>query len=184
MPGGSFCDARSRGSIPVGPVVTALKSGLNVDLTEKILLMSMCRFSVEFAEHPTASNNVAAHTTPLSVFAIDIGAMYRSDGVSLATSSTSAECLMKNAHSNRRTRGRASVLSSRPVCSLQAADQGFADLMTLNVPGARNCRSIVIAPNAGIVELIHRAKATGRLRDDFVAEDLVLLQMANSGVLA
>jgi len=70
------------------------------------------------------------------------------------------------------------------VCSLQAADQGFADLMTLNDPGARNCRSIVIAPNAGIVELIHRAKATGRLRDDFVAEDLVLLQMANSGVLA
>jgi hypothetical protein len=72
-------------------VVTALKSGLNVDLTEKILLMSMCRFSVEFAEHPTASNNVPAHTTPLSVFAIDIGAMYRIDGVSLATSSTSAE---------------------------------------------------------------------------------------------
>ncbi len=81
MSGGSFWGARSRGSIAVGPVVTTLKSGLNVDLTETILLMSMCRFCIEFAEHPTASNNVAAHTTPISVLAIDIGAMYRIDGV-------------------------------------------------------------------------------------------------------
>ena len=67
-----------------------MKSGLNVDLTERILLMSMCRFSIESVEHPRASNNVAAHTTPLSVFAIDIGAIYRSDGVSLGTSSNPA----------------------------------------------------------------------------------------------
>jgi hypothetical protein len=60
-----------------------LKLGLNVDLTEKILLMTMCRFCIESVEHPRANNNVAAHTTPLSVFAIDIGAIYRIDGVSL-----------------------------------------------------------------------------------------------------
>ena len=79
MSGGSFCGARSRGSIPVGPVVTTLKSGLNVDSTEKILLVSMCRFSIESVEHPRASNNVAAHTTPISFLAIDIGAIYRID---------------------------------------------------------------------------------------------------------
>jgi hypothetical protein len=43
--------------------------------------------------------------------------------------------------------------------------------------GARDC------VHAGFVELIHPAKATGRLFDDFVAKDLVLLQMADSGVL-
>jgi AcrR family transcriptional regulator len=69
------------------------------------------------------------------------------------------------------------------VCDLQAADQGFADLMTLNVPGARELQGDRDRAHAGFVELIHRAKETGRLRDDFVAEDLVLLQMANSGVL-
>ena len=45
--------------------------------------MTMCRFCIESVEHPRANNNVAAHTTPLSVFAIDIGAIYRIDGVSL-----------------------------------------------------------------------------------------------------
>lgn len=70
------------------------------------------------------------------------------------------------------------------VCSLQAGDQGFADLMTLNVPGAKELQRDRDRAHAGFVELIHRAKAAGRLREDFVAEDLVMLLMANSGVLA
>ncbi len=44
----------------------------------------MCRFCIESVEHPRASNKVAAHMTPVSVLAIDMGAMYRIDGVSLA----------------------------------------------------------------------------------------------------
>src|SRR6188508_2024728 len=76
MPGGSFCGVSSSGSIPVGPVLTTLKSGLNDDLTEKILSITMCRFCIESVEHPRGNNNVAAHTTPQSVFAIDIGAIY------------------------------------------------------------------------------------------------------------
>jgi AcrR family transcriptional regulator len=70
------------------------------------------------------------------------------------------------------------------VCSLQATDQGFADLMTLNVPGAKDLQVDRDRAHAGFVELIHRAKASGRLREDFVAEDLVMLQMATSGVVA
>jgi hypothetical protein len=35
----------------------------------------------------------------------------------------------------------------------------------------------------GMVELIGRAKATGRLREDFDPSDLVLLHMANAGVV-
>jgi hypothetical protein len=89
MPGGSLWGARSRGSIAVGPWVTTLKSELKVDLIEKILVMSMCRFSVELAEHATASNDVAAHMMPISVRASDIGAMYRIDGVSFTRVATS-----------------------------------------------------------------------------------------------
>jgi AcrR family transcriptional regulator len=70
------------------------------------------------------------------------------------------------------------------VCNLQAADQGFAHLMTLNVPGAKELQVDRDRAHADFVELIHRAKSSGRLREDFVAEDLVLLLMANSGVLA
>ena len=36
----------------------------------------------------------------------------------------------------------------------------------------------------GVAELIERAKATGRLREDFVPEDVPLLLMANAGVVA
>jgi hypothetical protein len=36
---------------------------------------------------------------------------------------------------------------------------------------------------AGVVRLIDRAKAAGRLREDFTPEDLILLYMANAGVV-
>ena len=36
----------------------------------------------------------------------------------------------------------------------------------------------------GFLELITRAKNSGHLREDFVPEDLVILQMANAGVIA
>jgi hypothetical protein len=44
------------------------------------------------------------------------------------------------------------------VCAMQAADRGFAEVL--------------------------RAKATGRLRPDFASQDLVILLMANAGVIA
>jgi hypothetical protein len=36
----------------------------------------------------------------------------------------------------------------------------------------------------GFGELVDRAKAAGKLRDDFVGEDLAVLLMANAGVIA
>jgi hypothetical protein len=62
--------------------------------------------------------------------------------------------------------------------------QGFADLMTLNVPGATEPQAPRDRAHADFVELIHRAKTSGHLREDFVAEDLMLLLMANAGVVA
>jgi AcrR family transcriptional regulator len=69
------------------------------------------------------------------------------------------------------------------VCGLQAVDHGFADLLTLTVPGVRRLKSQRDRAHAGFVELIHRAKGVGRLRADFVPEDLVMLLMANAGVV-
>lgn len=70
------------------------------------------------------------------------------------------------------------------VCGLQAADHGFADLLTLTVPGVSRLQSERDRAHAGFVELIARAKAAGGLRADFVPEDLVMLLMANAGVLS
>jgi AcrR family transcriptional regulator len=70
------------------------------------------------------------------------------------------------------------------ICGFQAADVGFSDLLTLTVPGVRRLQAERDRAHAGFVKLIHRAKAAGRLRPDFVAEDLVILQMANAGVLS
>lgn len=70
------------------------------------------------------------------------------------------------------------------VCELQAADKGFADLLTLNVPGAKGLRTDRVRGRTGSAKVIDRARAAGRLRADFVMEDLMLLAMANAGVIA
>ncbi|MGC4938516.1 TetR/AcrR family transcriptional regulator [Kribbella sp. DT2] len=70
------------------------------------------------------------------------------------------------------------------VCAMQAADRGFADVLTMTFPAARALESRRDEAYHGLVELISRAKAVGRLRDDFTSEDVVILLMANAGVVA
>ncbi|MET8976426.1 helix-turn-helix domain-containing protein [Streptomyces sp. NPDC004539] len=70
------------------------------------------------------------------------------------------------------------------VCAMQAADRGFADVLTMTFPAAKTLESRRAEAYDGFVTLIDRAKAAGRLRDDFTPEDLVLLLMANAGVVA
>ncbi|WP_066370870.1 TetR/AcrR family transcriptional regulator [Herbidospora mongoliensis] len=70
------------------------------------------------------------------------------------------------------------------VCSMQAADRGFADVLTMAFPTAKALEARRDEAYHGFTELIARAKATGRLRADFTAEDLVILLMANAGVVA
>lgn len=69
------------------------------------------------------------------------------------------------------------------VCAMQATDRGFADLLTLSLPTAKEFEAERARAYHGFVELIDRAKATGRLRADFVPEDLVMLLMACAGVI-
>ncbi|MFJ9197169.1 TetR/AcrR family transcriptional regulator [Streptomyces flaveolus] len=70
------------------------------------------------------------------------------------------------------------------VCAMQAADRGFADILTMTFPAAQALEELRAQAYQGFLELIARAKDSGRLREDFTSRDLVLLLMANSGVLS
>ncbi|MDT9700937.1 TetR/AcrR family transcriptional regulator [Streptomyces sp. P17] len=70
------------------------------------------------------------------------------------------------------------------VCAMQAADRGFADILTMSFPGAEALEALRARAYNGFLELIGRAKDSGQLREDFTSRDLVLLLMANAGVLS
>jgi AcrR family transcriptional regulator len=70
------------------------------------------------------------------------------------------------------------------VCAMQAADRGFTDVLTMTFPSARAFEAERSHAYQGFIELIARAKDAGRLRQDFSPEDMVLLLMANAGVVA
>ncbi|MDT0346226.1 TetR/AcrR family transcriptional regulator [Streptomyces litchfieldiae] len=70
------------------------------------------------------------------------------------------------------------------VCAMQAADRGFADVLTMTFPAAKALEARRTEAYNGFVHLMDRAKAIGHLREDFSSEDLVILLMANAGVVA
>ncbi len=69
------------------------------------------------------------------------------------------------------------------ICGMQANDRGFTEVLTLTFPTAEALEAKRHQSYIGLTELIDRAKAVGRLRPDFSAEDIVLLLMANAGVV-
>ncbi|MFM9455826.1 TetR/AcrR family transcriptional regulator [Streptomyces europaeiscabiei] len=69
------------------------------------------------------------------------------------------------------------------ACAMQAADYGFADVLTTSFPTARAMEGRRNEALEGMLRLIARAKAAGRLREDFDSSDIVLLHMANAGVV-
>jgi AcrR family transcriptional regulator len=70
------------------------------------------------------------------------------------------------------------------VCEMQALDRGFADVLTLTFPAGGTVEELRAKAYAGFLEIIAKAKATGHLREDFKSEDLVILLMANAGVVS
>jgi AcrR family transcriptional regulator len=70
------------------------------------------------------------------------------------------------------------------VCAMQAADRGFATVLSMTFPAAEEFEARRAEAYQGFLELIARAKATGHLQADFASEDLVVLLMANAGVIA
>jgi AcrR family transcriptional regulator len=70
------------------------------------------------------------------------------------------------------------------ITGMQRGDRGFREIVTLAFPTSPELRAQRDRVYRGVVELIEKAKATGRLREDFVAEDIPLVLMANAGVVA
>jgi AcrR family transcriptional regulator len=70
------------------------------------------------------------------------------------------------------------------VCAMQATDRGFTTVLTMTFPTAKRFEADRDRAFADFVELVDRAKAAGRLRADFVPEDMPMFLMANAGVLA
>jgi AcrR family transcriptional regulator len=69
------------------------------------------------------------------------------------------------------------------VCAMQAADQGVQDVLTTTFPTAREVEEQRALAFERFGELIRRAQDQGALRADFVPEDIVLLLLANAGVV-
>ena len=70
----------------------------------------------------------------------------------------------------------------RAVGVMQARDRGIADLVTMNV-SAPEIEELRARAYDGLVRLVARAHQAGVLRADFTDQDVVLLQMANAGLM-
>jgi AcrR family transcriptional regulator len=70
------------------------------------------------------------------------------------------------------------------VCAMQAADRGFADVLTMSFPTAKALEARRTEAYNDFLELIAHARSSGHLREDFTSQDLVILLMANAGVIA
>ena len=72
----------------------------------------------------------------------------------------------------------------KTLCTMQSNDRGFNDVLTMTFPKVTGFES---ARNEGYVataELMQRAQDAGTLRKDLVPEDLIILLIANAGVVA
>jgi AcrR family transcriptional regulator len=69
------------------------------------------------------------------------------------------------------------------ICELQAGDRGLSDLLSMTLSADEHVEQLRRTANDRVVTLIERAKAAGRLREDFVVEDLVLLLIATAAVM-
>ncbi|MFD5628498.1 TetR/AcrR family transcriptional regulator [Streptomyces sp. NPDC127072] len=68
------------------------------------------------------------------------------------------------------------------VCELHARDRGFTEAFLSTFPGVADVAANREYTVRAVAELAQRAKETGRLRPDFVLDDLILILMANRGI--
>lgn len=71
----------------------------------------------------------------------------------------------------------------RFLAQLQATDRGLADLLITEVTGAPELEQLRSRALQDFTRIADRARASGALRADFTPEDLVLLLMANAGLV-
>ncbi|MEV5530424.1 TetR/AcrR family transcriptional regulator [Streptomyces prunicolor] len=68
------------------------------------------------------------------------------------------------------------------ICELHAHSRGFADAFMTDFPEAMDFAADRERTLRAVAELARRAQQTGRLRSDFVIDDLVLMLMAHQGI--
>jgi AcrR family transcriptional regulator len=71
----------------------------------------------------------------------------------------------------------------RAVAAMQARDRGIADLVTMDLSSAPEIEQLRSRAYDGVVQLVGRAHKAGVLRADFTDQDVVLLLMANAGLV-
>lgn len=71
----------------------------------------------------------------------------------------------------------------RAAAAMQARDRGIADLVTMNLSAAPEIEDLRARAYDGLVRLVARAHEAEVLRGDFTDQDVVLLQMANAGLV-
>jgi AcrR family transcriptional regulator len=71
----------------------------------------------------------------------------------------------------------------RAVAAMQARDRGIADLVHMDLSSAPEIEQLRARAYDGVVHLIGRAQQAGVLRADFTDQDVVLLLMANAGLV-
>lgn len=71
----------------------------------------------------------------------------------------------------------------KTICELQAGDRGLADLLSMTLPADEHVERLRRTAHDHVAKLIDRAKAAGKLRDDFVSEDLLILLIANAALV-
>jgi AcrR family transcriptional regulator len=69
------------------------------------------------------------------------------------------------------------------VCRMQYEDRGFADVLTTAFPQAESLEAKRSAAYRGFEKLVANAKSVGRLRQEFRPQDLVVMLMANAGLV-
>lgn len=69
------------------------------------------------------------------------------------------------------------------ICAMQAGDRGFTTVLTMTFPTAKQFEADRARAFADFTTLVERAKGAGKLRADFVTEDMPMFLMANAGVL-
>jgi len=70
------------------------------------------------------------------------------------------------------------------ICVLHASDRGFTAAFTAAYPDALDLAADREDALRSVARLARRAKEAGRLRPDFVLDDLILVLMANGGIRA
>lgn len=70
------------------------------------------------------------------------------------------------------------------ICELHARDRGFTEAFLSTFPGATDVAAGRAYTVRAVAGLALRAQESGRLRPDFVLDDLILVLMANKGISA